>query len=486
MAAPAIPFDQDATVAARRMQELLDRQRQAFLEQGPPSAELRIQRLDRLIASLIEHESRIIDACVSDFGHRSRDTSRWTEVASVIEGVKYCKKHLRDWIKPERRKTIFPLGLLGARAEIRYQPLGVVGVLSPWNFPVYLAIGPLAGVVAAGNRALIKPSEVAPASAEIIGDIIRKAFDKSEVAVVTGGPEIGSAFTRLPFDHLLFTGGTSIGRHVMRAAADNLVPVTLELGGKCPVIVGKGADMRDVAAKVINTKCLNAGQICLAPDYVLVPSERRGELVDALRSALGSMYDGLLDNPDYTSVINERHRKRIQNYLDDARQKGAELVELNPRKESFDGQKANKMPPTLVLNPTDDMTIMKEEIFGPAMPIKTYDRIDDAIRYVNAHDRPLALYYFGHDPEERERVLSRTTSGGVTVNDVMMHIAQDDLPFGGVGPSGMGAYHGREGFLTFSHARSIFTQTKIDALGKMLRPPYGPRFRKFVGSLIKP
>lgn len=486
MAAPAIPFDQDANVAAHRMQELLDRQRREFLEHGPPSAELRIQRLDRLIASLIEHETRIIDACVSDFGHRSRDTSRWTEVAAVIEGIKYCKKHLRDWVKPERRKTMFPLGLLGAKAEIRYQPLGVVGIVSPWNFPVYLALGPLAGALAAGNRALIKPSEVAPASAEIIAAIVRKAFDESEVAVVTGSPEVGSAFTRLPFDHLLFTGGTSIGRHVMRAAADNLVPVTLELGGKCPVIVGKGADMQDVAAKVINTKCLNAGQICLAPDYVLVSSERRGELVDALRAALGSMYDGLLDNPDYTSVVNERHRKRIQGYLDDARQKGAELVELNPRNESFEGQKANKMPPTLVLNPTDDMTIMKEEIFGPAMPIKTYDRIDDAIRYVNAHDRPLALYYFGHDQEERERVLSRTTSGGVTVNDVMMHIAQDDLPFGGVGASGMGAYHGREGFLRFSHARSVFTQTKIDALGKMLRPPYGPRFRKFVGSLIKP
>jgi len=349
-----------------------------------------------------------------------------------------------------------------------------------------LSFSPLAGVLAAGNRAIIKPSETTPATSEVMADVVRKAFDETEVAVVTGGPAIGEAFAQLPLDHLVFTGGTAVARHVMRAAAENLVPLTLELGGKCPVIVGKGANMRDVAVKVMNAKCLNAGQICLAPDYVLVPSERQNELVDALRQAVGSMYDGLRDNPDYTSVINERHKKRIQGYLEDARQKGAEVVELNPRGESFEGQPSNKMPPALVLNANDDMTIMKEEVFGPAMPVKTYSNIDDAIAYVNAHDRPLALYYFGHDADERERVLSRTTSGGVTVNDIMMHIVQEDLPFGGVGPSGMGAYHAREGFKTFSHARSIFTQTKIDAIGKMLRPPYGEGYRKFVASMIKP
>lgn len=486
MAAPAIPFDQDVTVAARRMREVLELQRRKFLEDGSPSAEVRISRLDRLIASVIEHERRILDACASDFGHRSRDTSRWAEVAAIVEGAKYCKKHLRGWMKPERRRSVFPLGLLGAKSEVRYQPLGVVGIVSPWNFPIYLALSPLAGVLAAGNRAYIKPSEATPAASQVLADLVRKAFDESEVSVVTGGPAIGEAFTRLPFDHLVFTGGTGIARHVMRAAAENLVPVTLELGGKCPVVVGKDADMRDVAVKVMNAKCLNAGQICLAPDYVLVPADRQRELVDALRAAVGTMYDGFRDNPDYTSVINERHRKRIQGYLDDARQKGAEVVELNSRGESFENQPSNKMPPSLVLNPTDDMAIMKEEVFGPAMPIKTYRDIDEAIGFVNGHDRPLALYYFGYDADERERVLSRTTSGGVTVNDIMMHIVQEDLPFGGVGPSGMGAYHAREGFKTFSHARSVFMQTKIDALGKMLRPPYGERYRKFVGSMIKP
>jgi coniferyl-aldehyde dehydrogenase len=303
---------------------------------------------------------------------------------------------------------------------------------------------------------------------------------------VTGGPDVGAAFTRLPFDHLVFTGGTAVARHVMRAAADNLVPLTLELGGKCPVIVGKGANIDDVATKVMNGKCMNAGQICLSPDYVMIPQERREEFVAALRAAMGRMYDGLADNPDYTSIVNERHRRRIQGYLDDARQKGAEIVELNPRGEAFDAPGAHKMPPTLVLNPTDEMTIMKEEIFGPALPIKTYAGVDEAIAYVNAHERPLALYYFGHDAAEREHVLSRTTSGGVTVNDVLMHVAQDDLPFGGVGPSGMGSYHAREGFTTFSHARALFTQSPLDVLGKILRPPFGKGFRKLVGSMIRP
>jgi coniferyl-aldehyde dehydrogenase len=486
MAAPAIPFDQDTTVATRRMRELLERQRGAFIADGPPPAEVRIRRLDRLIASLVEHETRIVDACQADFGHRSRDASRYTDVAAVIEGAKYCRKHVRAWMRPEKRAAAFPVNLLGAKAEVRYQPLGVIGIVSPWNFPVYLAFSPLAGILAAGNRALIKPSEVAPATAQVIAEVVGKAFDEAEVAVVTGGPEVGAAFTGLPFDHLVYTGGGAIARQVMRAAAEHLVPVTLELGGKCPVIVGKGADLPEVALKVMNGKCLNAGQICLAPDYVLVPEQREQELVSALRSAVATMFDGLRDNPDYTSIINERHRRRIQGYLDDARQKGAEVVELNPKGESFDGQRANKIPPTLVLRPTDDMAVLREEIFGPVLPIRTYRTVDDAIAYVNAHDRPLALYYFGRDEEERERVLSRTTSGGVTVNDVLLHIAQEDLPFGGVGPSGMGSYHAVEGFRTFSHARAVFTQTRVGLLDKLLRPPFGERYRKIVGSMIKP
>jgi coniferyl-aldehyde dehydrogenase len=484
MVASAIPFEESNAVVAHRMQQLLERQRRAHLEDGPPTAERRIDRIDRLIGAIVDHEKQIVDALSDDFGHRSRESSRFTDVAAVLESLKFAKKHVRGWMKPERRSPQFPLGLLGARTHVHHQPLGVVGVVSPWNFPVNLAFTPMAGILAAGNRAIIKPSEVAPRSADVIAAIVGKAFTEVEVAVVTGGPEVGAAFTRLAFDHLLFTGGTAVARHVMRAAADNLVPVTLELGGKCPVVVGKNADLRDVALKVMNGKCLNAGQICLAPDYVLVPEDRRGELVESLKAAVAEMFDGLLDNPDYTSVINERHYRRLQGYVADAREKGAEIVELNPRGESFEGQKAHKMPPTLVINPTADMQVSREEIFGPVLPIRTYRAIDEAIDHVNRGERPLALYYFGPDEPERDRVLSRTTSGGVTVNDVVMHVAQEDLPFGGVGPSGMGAYHGREGFRTFSHAKAVFRQAKVD-IGKLLRPPYGDRYRKLVGGLVK-
>jgi coniferyl-aldehyde dehydrogenase len=486
MTIAALPFDSSVTAHAHRMQDLVDRQRRAFLADGIPSAEVRIQRLDRLIASVIEHEAQINEACTADFGHRSPDTSRWADVAAIIESAKYCRKNLRAWMKPEGRKPAFPGGLLGAKAAVRFQPLGVVGIVSPWNFPVYLALSPLASVLSAGNRAILKPSEVTPKTSEVLHALVQKAFDETEVAVVTGGQEVGAEFTRLPLDHLVFTGGTAVARHVMRAAADHLVPVTLELGGKCPVIIGKGADLQKVALKIMNGKCMNAGQICLAPDYVMVPAGQEGDLVDALRSAVASMFDGLRDNPDYTSIVNARHRRRIEGYLQDAREKGAEIVELNPRNESFDDPRTNKLPPTLVLNATEDMAIMKEEIFGPAMPIKTYRNIEEAIGYVNARDRPLALYYFGHDAMEREQVLNRTISGGVTVNDVMMHVVQEDLPFGGVGPSGMGAYHAREGFRTFSHARGVFTQAKTDMLGKMLRPPFGAAFRRLIGNMIKP
>jgi coniferyl-aldehyde dehydrogenase len=386
-------------------------------------------------------------------------------------------------MRDERRATQFPLGLLGAKASIVYQPLGVVGIVSPWNFPVYLTFSPLVGVLAAGNRAIIKPSEVTPASAEVIAKIVAAAFDETVVSIVMGGPEVGDAFTRLPFDHLVFTGGGTIARQVLRAAAEHLVPVTLELGGKCPVVIGKDANLRDVALKTMNGKCLNAGQICLAPDYLFVPEGRRNELVQALKQATGELFTSLKDNPDYTSVVNERHRRRLQGYLDDAKQKGAEVVELNPANEAFEIRETNKMPPTLVLGPSEEMRVMQEEIFGPVLPIKTYQSIDEVISYVNAHPRPLALYYFGQDGGERDRVLSRTTSGGVTVNDVIMHIAQEDLPFGGVGASGMGAYHGREGFRTFSHAKSVFSQSRVD-VGKLLRPPYGERYRKLIRKLI--
>ena len=298
--------------------------------------------------------------------------------------------------------------------------------------------------------------------------------------MIQGGPETGNAFSRLAFDHLLFTGATSIAKHVLSAAAENLVPVTLELGGKSPVIISKSANVDSAAAAIMAGKTLNAGQICLSPDYVFVPKERMREFVDSSKQAVEKMFPTLLDNPDYTSVINERHFERISGYINEAKQKGVEVVEINPASENFGQQPHHKIPPTLVIDPPDDLQIMQDEIFGPVMPVKSYDEVDETISYVNQRARPLGLYYFGSDPAEEANVLDRTTSGGVTVNDVVMHYAQEDLPFGGVGPSGTGSYHGEDGFKRFSHAKAIYTQTKFGKVLEALRPPYGDSILKMV------
>lgn len=467
------------------MGAILASQKAAHIREGAPSAEVRIDRLNRAIALLVDHQEEIEDAIAEDFGHRSKDSSRFADVVSSIGALKHSRKHLRKWMKSEKRPVEFPLGLLGSRAEIHYQPKGTVGIISPWNFPVNLAFTPLANVLAAGNRAMIKPSEFTERTSDLMKRMFAKSFSQDEIAVVTGGPDVGAAFSSLPFDHLIFTGATSIGRHVMRAAADNLVPVTLELGGKSPVVLGKSADLEKAAMRIMNGKTLNAGQICLAPDYAFVPEDKTAEFVGHSQVAVAKMFpSGLKDNPDYTSVINQRHYDRIQGYLEDARSKGAEVVEINPNNENFTQQPHHKIPPTLVLNPTDDMAVMQEEIFGPVMPVKSYKDTSEAIDYINAHDRPLGLYYFGEDAAEKDRVLTRTTSGGVTVNDVVFHVAQEDLPFGGVGPSGMGAYHGYDGFLEFSHKKATYTQTGSEILA-MFRPPYTDKFRKTLAGRLK-
>ena len=467
------------------MRAVLERQRDAQRTEGPPSVEQRIDRLDRAIGLLVGYKDAIVDALREDFGHRSIHTSLLTDVSGSIGPLKFAKENIRAWMRPEKRR-VNPsiLGLFGARARVEYQPKGVVGIISPWNFPVNLTFAPLAGVFAAGNRAMIKPSEFTPRTSELMVRMFRSAYDETEVAVFAGGPDIGAAFSKLPFDHLLFTGATSIAYHVMRAAAENLVPTTLELGGKSPVIIGRSANIDLAAKRVMFGKTMNAGQICLAPDYVLVPKEKAQEFVGAAQSAVAAMYPTLKDNPDYTSVVNQRHYDRLMGYLTDARAKGAEIVELNPAREDFRQQPFRKIPPTLVLGPTDDMAIMKDEIFGPLLPVKTYETADEAIGYVNDHARPLGLYYFGTDAAEEKRVLTRTTSGGVSVNDVVMHVSMEDLPFGGIGPAGMGAYHGIDGFKTFSHAKAIFRQAKPD-ITAMLRPPYGAKFMKTVGGQIK-
>ena len=466
---------------------LLARQREAQRRDGAPPAALRIDRLNRCIALLVDHRDEIEAALNTDFGARSRQATAFTDIASSIGPLKHARDRLAGWMRPQRRRTTPRLlGLFGARAEIHCQPKGVVGLISPWNFPVNLTFAPLAGVLAAGNRAMIKPSEVTPVTSELLKKMFASVFDEEEIAVVTGGPDVGQEFSGLAFDHLIFTGATSIGRQVMRAAAENLVPVTLELGGKSPVVIGRSADLAIAAARIMNGKTLNAGQICLAPDYVLVPADGMGVFVEQARAAVGRMFPTIRDNPDYTAVVADRHLARLTSYVEDARAKGAEIVEINPAGEDLRQQPHRRMAPTLILHPTDDMKVMQEEIFGPLLPVKPYQEVDDAIDYINAHDRPLGLYYFGTDTDERDRVLARTTSGGVTVNDVVMHVAQEELPFGGIGPAGMGVYHGEDGFRAFSHRKSIFHQMKWDiAPLRMLRPPYGAGIARYLATQIR-
>ena len=462
----------------QNMHRVLELQKNLNIKEGAPDIKLRTDRLDRIILMVTKNEKAIISALQEDFGNRDPVMSAVTEVASVVGPMEHAKKNLKKWMKTEKRKAaIAPLGsalsLLGAKAEIRYQPKGVVGAISPWNFPLNLALAPLSGILAAGNRVMLKPSELTPASSEITRSMVQEYFDESEIAVFTGDPEVGAAFSGLAFDHLIFTGGTAIAKHVMKAASENLVPLTLELGGKSPVIVGKSSNIQETAQRVMQGKTMNAGQICLAPDYALVPEESVDEFVKATVDVSSKMYPNMKDNEDFTSIINQKHYDRIQGYLADAKEKGAEVIEINPSNEDFTQQPHHKIPPTLVLNPTDDMQIMQEEIFGPVLPIKTYNDVSETVDYINSKDRPLGLYYFGEDSKEKDYVLNNTTSGGVTVNDVISHIQMEDLPFGGVGPSGMGSYHGHDGFKEFSHAKAVYKQTRVNLMKFAgLVPPY--------------
>lgn len=464
------------------MRATLDRQKLAQLTDGPPSAAVRIDRLDRAIGLLVDHADEIAEALREDFGHRSVQGSLVTDVVASIEPLKHAKRHLRGWMRRERRKVSpAPLALLGVRAWVDYQPKGVVGVISPWNFPFNLTFAPLAGILAAGNRAMIKPSEFTPRSSALMQRMIGEAFDDTEIAVMVGDASVGAAFAALPFDHLLFTGATSVARHIMRAAAENLVPVTLELGGKSPAIVGIEADLDLAAKRLMFGKSLNAGQVCVAPDYALVPQGKVDDFAGALDRAVTGMFPALARNPDYTEIVSSRHEARLRGYLDDARAKGATLREINPGGETLTGR---RMAPTIVMGANDAMEVMRNEIFGPILPIVAYDGIDEAIAYINGRARPLSLYYFGNDASEQERVLARTVVGGVTINDTVMHLTADDLPFGGVGPSGMGAYHGVDGFRTFSHARPVYRQSRFD-ITSMLRPPYGKAIRRLLAFKIR-
>jgi acyl-CoA reductase-like NAD-dependent aldehyde dehydrogenase len=440
----------------------------------------RLASLDALEALLRDNTVALCAAVDRDFRGRAAHETRLLEIFPAIGAARHARRHLRRWMKPQRRATNF--WFLPGRSRVMFQPLGVVGIVVPWNYPIYLAVGPAIAALAAGNRALVKMSEAAPALGELFARLVAERFDPAVLSVVNGGPEVAQAFTALPFDHLLFTGSTEVGRHVMRAAADNLTPVTLELGGKSPAIVGRGIAVEEAAGRILYGKCLNAGQTCIAPDYVLVPEERVEAFAAAARKTVAAMYPRMRDNADYTAIIDARHRDRLSGLLAEARAGGARVEEINPGGEDFSG--STKMPPTLVFDARAELRLMREEIFGPVLPIVAYRTIDEAIAYVNARPRPLALYMFDHDAANVERVLGETVSGGVTVNETLLHIAQDELPFGGVGASGMGEYHGRAGFETFSKRKAVFYPSRFNAL-KMLRPPYGARFEALMKLLSR-
>ncbi|MBV4488706.1 coniferyl aldehyde dehydrogenase [Pseudomonas sp. SWRI153] len=459
--------------------ETLDRQfqaqRAAYAANPMPPAAQRQQWLKALRDLLSNERQALIEAISADFSHRSADETLLAELMPSLHGIHYASRHLKGWMKPSRRKV--GMAFQPASAKVIYQPLGVVGVIVPWNYPLYLAVGPMVGALAAGNRVMLKLSESTPATGLLLKALLARIFPEDLVCVVLGEADVGVAFSQLPFDHLLFTGSTSVGKHVMRAAAQNLTPVTLELGGKSPAIVSRDVPLKDAAERIAFGKTLNAGQTCVAPDYVLVPEDRVGAFVEAYRQAVQGFYPTLTDNADYTAIINDRQLARLNGYVSDATSKGALLIPL------FEQGQGRRMPHSVLLNVSDEMTVMQDEIFGPLLPIVPYRDLEEAFAYINQRPRPLALYYFGYDRREQNRVLHETHSGGVCLNDTLLHVAQDDMPFGGIGPSGMGHYHGHEGFLTFSKAKGVLIKQRFNA-ARLIYPPYGTSIQKLIQKLF--
>ncbi len=453
---------------------LLASQRRAFASDMQPSLAARLDRLDRIRDITERHRQAWIDAISADFSGRSAQETIIADLVGVLADVAHTKRHLKSWMATRRMPT--RLMFRPGWNRLMRQPLGVVGIISPWNYPYLLAIAPAVGAIAAGNRVMLKPSELTPRFSELLATVVNERFSPDEMAVVTGGPDVGHAFSELPFDHLLFTGSTSVGRLVAQAAAKNLTPATLELGGKSPAIIDATADLATAVPRLVFGKLFNAGQTCIAPDYVLLHDSHLPAFEAAVRTQVAKSYATFAGNPDYTSIISDHHFARLQALLADAQGKGARIVSLgNDREAPVSNRRV--LPPSLVFDVSDTIRLMQEEIFGPIMPVKTYTRIEDALAYINAHDRPLSLYWFGSDTEVRDRVLRETISGGVTINDCLLHISQLDSPFGGVGASGMGHYHGEFGFRTFSKEKPVFYQSAWSGGGK-LRPPYGKRFAK--------
>jgi len=464
----------------QRMHQIFEAQQAAYRRNPKPSAEERISNLKKLRVAVMDRLDDYIATISEDFSSRSGDETKLADIMPVIHGIDYSIKNLKSWMQPKKKK-VSPL-FQPATARVEYQPLGVIGIIAPWNYTVNLSLGPLVAALAAGNRAMIKMSEFTPKTSELMQQMITDTFPEDLVAVVNGDAEVATEFSSIPWNHLLFTGSTAVGRHVMRAAAANLTPVTLELGGKSPTIVSDSVDMDEAVQPIVFGKAFNAGQTCIAPDYVLCPENRLQHFVDRFQHHFAKMYPTLKQNTDFTSVVNERQYARLQSYLQDAREKGATVIECNHADEDM-AQGTRKMPIYLVLDATNDMLVMQEEIFGPIMPIVATRSIDDALNFINDRPSPLALYYFGQDKKEQQYVLDQVRAGGVCINDTLSHFAQEDMHFGGVGESGMGAYHGEDGFLTFSHAKSVFVKNRFNST-KFAYPPFGTAIHKMIFSIF--
>ncbi|MGX9460816.1 coniferyl aldehyde dehydrogenase [Shewanella sp. A14] len=447
--------------------QLLDAQRSRYLAQPAPSYHSRVAKLTQLKHALLDQQQAIIEALNTDYGHRSSNDTVISDILPCINNINYTIKHLKSWMKPSHRHA--GLLLSPSKVLVQYQPLGVIGIIVPWNFPIMLSMGPLATAIAAGNGAMLKMSEFTPATNAVLRKMLATIFESSEVELIEGEAEVAAAFSSLPFDHILFTGSTVVGRHVMRAAANNLTPVTLELGGKSPAIIAPDMPIDTAVKRLIFGKCLNAGQICVAPDYILCPSDKVDAFVAAYRARFNKMYPNFASNEDYGNIINDRQHQRLIKVLEDAKSKGAKVVSAT---DDPIATSSRKLATQLITQTTDDMLLMQDEIFGPLLPIIGYQNISEAINYVNRGDRPLALYLMSFDDKTQQDVLQQTHSGGVCINDTVFHVAADDAPFGGIGPSGMGHYHGKEGFLTFSHAKTILNSGKINT-GIFVHPPYG-------------
>ena len=463
------------TSSVQGLTSLLSRQKSAFASAGLVSADTRRRRLQQVIDLLVRHHGALTEAIDLDFGGRPAGFSLMNDVLGALASLKYARDHLQDWMQDDPRAPFAPYDQLGAKAWVMHQPKGTVGILGTWNAPLFTLFSPLASVLAAGNRAILKPSDVVPRTAELVARLFAEHLDPLEIGVVTGDVELAEAFSAQPFDHLVYTGSTATGRLVMRNAALNLVPVTLELGGKSPVIVSGSADLKKAAFSIAVGKACNGGQICINPDLVYVPKALLEPFLEALRATYSELNPSVAGNPDVVAVVNQRHLDRVEGYVLDAQARGAR-VECLPEPLAPNAEDRRR-PLRVVVNPAPDSVIMREEIFGPAMVVLTYENLDQVIDDINGRPRPLALYYFGKDPEQQRYVLERTVSGGVTVNDVMMHAAMHDAPFGGVGASGMGHYHGHEGFLEFSHQRTVFKAPEHDPRREWgLLPPYSEHF----------